>query len=91
MTSRIQQIAVDCHNAYELSEWWKEVLDYTDIPDDPNLPGHEECVSSTHPAWACACRGTARRTSSPASPWLITMVEPVIFHVALPSNRLFET
>jgi hypothetical protein len=27
-----------------LSEWWKQILGYTDIPGDPNEPGHEECM-----------------------------------------------
>lgn len=44
MTSFISHTTVDCTNAYELSEWWKPVLGYTDLPGDPNLPGHEECV-----------------------------------------------
>ncbi|GAA3685843.1 VOC family protein [Nocardioides ginsengisoli] len=44
MTSYISHTTVDCANAYELSEWWKPVLGYTDLPDDPNEPGHEECM-----------------------------------------------
>ena len=44
MTSWISHVAVDCANAYELSEWWKPVLGYVDLPDDPNEPGHAECV-----------------------------------------------
>lgn len=44
MTSYISHTTVDCANAYELSEWWKPVLGYTDVPGDPNLPGHEECM-----------------------------------------------
>ncbi|QKE83299.1 VOC family protein [Arthrobacter sp. NEB 688] len=44
MTARVSHTSVDCRNAYELSEWWKGVLDYTDLPDDPNEPGHEECM-----------------------------------------------
>ncbi len=44
MTVFIHHLAVDCHNAFELSEWWKPVLGYTDLPDDPNEPGHTECV-----------------------------------------------
>ena len=43
MTSFISHTAVDCGNAYELSEWWKPVLEYVDKPDDPNEPGHAEC------------------------------------------------
>jgi hypothetical protein len=44
MTSRISHTSVDCANAYALSEWWKQVLGYVDIPDDPNEPGHDECM-----------------------------------------------
>jgi hypothetical protein len=44
MTSFISHTSVDCGNAYELSEWWKQVLGYVDIEGDPNLPGHEECM-----------------------------------------------
>src|SRR5262245_334081 len=44
MTSYISHTAVDCANAYELSEWWKQVIGYVDLEDDPNLPGHEECM-----------------------------------------------
>jgi hypothetical protein len=44
VTSYISHTTVDCRNAYALSEWWKPVLGYTDIPDDPNEPGHEECA-----------------------------------------------
>jgi hypothetical protein len=44
MTSYISHTTIDCANAYELSEWWKPVLGYVDIEDDPNLPGHEECM-----------------------------------------------
>ena len=44
MTSTIAHTSVDCANAYELSEWWKQVLGYVDVDGDPNLPGHEECM-----------------------------------------------
>ena len=44
MTSRISHTTIDCANAYELSEWWKPVLGYADLEDDPNEPGHEECM-----------------------------------------------
>ena len=43
MTAYISHTTIDCRNAYELAEWWKEVLGYVDLPDDPNEPGHEEC------------------------------------------------
>ena len=44
MTSFISHTTIDCAHAYELSEWWKPVLGYADLDDDPNEPGHEECM-----------------------------------------------
>ncbi len=44
MTSHVSHTTVDCADAYRLSEWWKQVLGYTDIEGDPNEPGHEECM-----------------------------------------------
>jgi hypothetical protein len=44
VTSFIAHTTVDCRNAYELSEWWKQLLGYVDLPDDPNEPGHVECM-----------------------------------------------
>jgi catechol 2,3-dioxygenase-like lactoylglutathione lyase family enzyme len=44
MTSFISHTTVDCADAYALSEWWKQVLGYVDVEDDPNEPGHEECM-----------------------------------------------
>jgi hypothetical protein len=44
MSSFVSHTTVDCHNAYELSQWWKPVLGYVDIAGDPNLPAHEECM-----------------------------------------------
>jgi hypothetical protein len=44
MTSFVSHTTVDCSNAYELSEWWKQLLGYVDLDGDPNLPGHVECL-----------------------------------------------
>jgi len=44
MTSYVTHTVFDCANAYELSEWWKQVLGYADLADDPNAPDHEECI-----------------------------------------------
>ena len=44
MTAFVSHTAIDCHDAYALSEWWKPVLGYVDLDGDPNLPGHEECM-----------------------------------------------
>ena len=43
MTSYIAHTSIDCHHAYALSEWWKQVLEYVDNPEDPNEPDHVEC------------------------------------------------
>jgi hypothetical protein len=44
MTSYISHTSVDCADAYALSNWWRAVLDYVEDPEDPNEPGHEECM-----------------------------------------------
>ncbi|WP_101523677.1 VOC family protein [Nocardioides houyundeii] len=44
MTSTISHTTIDCHNAYELSQWWKPVLGYVDVEGDPNEPGDGECM-----------------------------------------------
>ncbi len=43
MTSYVSHTSVDCRDAYALSEFWREVLGYVDVADDPNGPGDEEC------------------------------------------------
>ena len=44
MTSRISHTTVDAQNAYRQSVWWAEVLGMHEDPEDPNEPGHEECM-----------------------------------------------
>ena len=44
VTSRISHTSVDARNSYAQSVWWAQVLDWTEDPDDPNLPEHEECL-----------------------------------------------
>jgi catechol 2,3-dioxygenase-like lactoylglutathione lyase family enzyme len=44
MTSFVSHTSVDCRDAYALSTWWKQVLGYVDVADDPNEPGDEECM-----------------------------------------------
>jgi predicted enzyme related to lactoylglutathione lyase len=44
MSSYVSHTTVDCANAYVLSRWWQAVLDYSEDPEDPNEPGHEECM-----------------------------------------------
>lgn len=44
MASRVSHTTFNCTNAFELSEWWKAVLGYVDITDDPNQPADELCM-----------------------------------------------
>jgi len=44
MTAYVSHTTIDCRNAFDLSEWWKQVLAYVDVEGDPNLPGHDECM-----------------------------------------------
>ena len=44
MTCFVSHTTIDCTDAYALSVWWQGVLGYVEDPDDPNEPGHEECL-----------------------------------------------
>jgi catechol 2,3-dioxygenase-like lactoylglutathione lyase family enzyme len=44
MTSRISHTSVDAIDAYAQSVFWSQVLGFTEDPDDPNEPGHAECL-----------------------------------------------
>ncbi|MCU1514058.1 MAG: glyoxalase [Microbacteriaceae bacterium] len=44
MVSFISHTTVDCADAFTLSTWWKEALGYSDLDDDPNTAGDEECM-----------------------------------------------
>ena len=44
MTSRISHTAIDAIDAYAQSVFWSQVLDFVADPDDPNEPGHQECL-----------------------------------------------
>ena len=44
MTSFVSHTTVDCHDAFGLSEWWKQLLGYVDVEGDPNEAGHDECM-----------------------------------------------
>lgn len=44
MTARVSHTTFDCSNAFSLSEWWKQVLGYVDVPDDLNEAGDQECM-----------------------------------------------
>ncbi|GAB3995761.1 VOC family protein [Glycomyces albus] len=42
MISKIRKITIDSQNSYELSKFWEQVTGWSEDPDDPNLPEHEE-------------------------------------------------
>jgi catechol 2,3-dioxygenase-like lactoylglutathione lyase family enzyme len=44
MTSYVSHTTVDSRDAHAQSVWWCGVLGYREDPDDPNEPGHEECM-----------------------------------------------
>ncbi len=44
MTSRISHTTIDARDAHAQSVWWGRVLGMTEDPEDPNEPGHEECM-----------------------------------------------
>jgi catechol 2,3-dioxygenase-like lactoylglutathione lyase family enzyme len=44
MTALISHTTIDSADAYAQSVWWAGVLGFAENPDDPNLPGHEECM-----------------------------------------------
>ena len=44
MAATISHTSVDSVDAYAQSLFWSQVLDYRQDPDDPNEPGHEECM-----------------------------------------------
>ena len=44
MVSRVSHTTLNCSDAFGLSEWWKPVLGYVDVPGDPNEPGDQECM-----------------------------------------------
>ena len=44
MTSRISHTSVNALDAYAQSVFWSQVLDFVEDPDDPNEPGHQECL-----------------------------------------------
>ena len=44
MTAVISHTTIDATDAYAQSLFWEKVLGYAQDPDDPNEPGHEECM-----------------------------------------------
>jgi len=44
MTSQVSHTSFDALDAYAQSVFWCQVLGYHEDSEDPNLPGHEECM-----------------------------------------------
>jgi len=47
VTSRVSHTSFDSLDAYSQSVFWCQVLGYSEDLEDPNLPGHEECMISS--------------------------------------------
>ena len=47
MTLALSHTTVNALDAHAQSVWWADLLGYQEDPDDPNLPGHEECMISS--------------------------------------------
>jgi Glyoxalase-like domain len=48
MTSRISHTCFDASDTFAQSLFWSQVLDFVEDPGDPNEPGHEECLITSH-------------------------------------------
>ena len=44
MTALLSHTSIDSGDAYAQSVWWGQVLGFGEDPEDPNEPGHEECM-----------------------------------------------
>lgn len=44
MTLKVSHTSVNALDAYALSTWWADLLGYAGDLEDPNEPGHEECM-----------------------------------------------
>ncbi len=47
MTALISHTPFDSLDAHAMSVFWGQVLGFVEDPDDPNEPGHEECLISS--------------------------------------------
>ena len=64
MVSYLSHLTVDAHDAYAQSVWWAQVLGYAEDPDDPNEPGHEECMIFSARRRTPGCCSSRCRTPS---------------------------
>jgi hypothetical protein len=44
VTAMVSHTTFDARDAYAQSVFWCRVLGFAEHPDDPNRPGHEECM-----------------------------------------------
>lgn len=44
MSLRISHLSFDAHDANAQAHWWSAALGWSEDPEDPNLPGHEESL-----------------------------------------------
>jgi hypothetical protein len=62
MTSLISHTSFDARDAYAQSVFWSQVLDFIEDPDDPNEPGHQECLIMSRTG-AISCFSSPSRTA----------------------------
>lgn len=51
MALRISHLGVDSRDALARSRWWAEALGWSEDPEDPNLPGDDECMIFSPDGW----------------------------------------
>lgn len=44
MSLAVSHTTLNARDAHALSVWWADLLGYVEDPDDPNEPGHAECM-----------------------------------------------
>lgn len=63
MVALISHTTFDAIDSYAQSVFWAEVLGFAEDPEDPNLPGHEECMIFSRTARPGSCSSRCRSAS----------------------------
>lgn len=63
MTALISHTSFDSLDAHAMSVFWGLVLGFVEDPDDPNEPGHEECMIFSADAVNGCCSSRFRTPS----------------------------
>jgi hypothetical protein len=65
-TTLVSHTSVDCRDAFALSEWWKQVLGYVDVPGDLRVLDDRRLVPAVR-APGRASQGRRRLGASPSA------------------------